>query len=61
MSMSSISRRRFVTATAGCASYLAAAGPLLSAPALRRWGGTEAHRIVAQTPFARVEELGGAE
>ncbi|MDE2980090.1 MAG: MBL fold metallo-hydrolase [Gemmatimonadota bacterium] len=58
MSMSRISRRRFVTATAGCASYLAAAGPLLSAPALRRWSGAEARRIVAQTPFARIEELG---
>lgn len=58
MSMSSISRRRFVTTTAGCASYLAAAGPLLNAPALRRWGGAGARRIAAQTPFARIEELG---
>ena len=54
----SISRRRFVAASAGCASYLAAAGPLLSAPALRRWSGTGARRAVAQTPFARIEELG---
>ena len=57
-SISSISRRRFVTASAGCASYLAAAGPLLSAPSLRRWRGVGARRIVAQAPFARIEELG---
>ena len=54
----SISRRHFVAASAGCASYLAAAGPLLSGPALRRWGGQGARRVVAQTPFARIEELG---
>lgn len=58
MSMRSMSRRRFVTTSAGCASYLAAAGPLLSEPALRRWSGVRARRIVAQTPFARIEELG---
>ncbi len=51
-------RRRFVAASAGCASYLAAAGPLLSARALRRWDGQGARRVVAQTPFARIEELG---
>ena len=54
----SMSRRRFVAASAGCASYLAAAGPLLSGRALRGWGGQGARRVVAQTPFARVEELG---
>ena len=54
----SISRRRFVAASAGCASYLAAAAPLLSASALRRWNGAGARRMVAQTPFARIEELG---
>ena len=54
----SISRRRFVAASAGCASYLAAAAPLLSASALRRWSGAGARRMVAQTPFARIEELG---
>ena len=53
-----ICRRRFVAASAGCASYLAAAGPLLSRPALRRWSGQGARRVVAQTPFARIEELG---
>lgn len=54
----SISRRQFVAASASCASYLVAAGPFLGAPALRRWSGTGARRVVAQTPFARVEELG---
>ncbi len=53
----SITRRRFVAASAGCASYLAAAAPLLSASALRRWSGAGARRMVAQTPFARIEEL----
>ncbi len=51
------SRRRFIAAAAGCAGYLAAAGPLLSTPALRRWGGPRG-RIVAQEPFARIEDLG---
>lgn len=70
----SISRRRFVAAAAGCASglataascasYLAAVGPLLPARAAARWnrkgvgdrpaGG----RIVAQEPWARIEEVG---
>ena len=54
----SISRRQFVAASAGCASYLAAAGPFLTAPALRRWSGIGARRVVAQTPFARIEEVG---
>lgn len=54
----SISRRQFVAASAGCASYLAAAAPFLTAPALRRWSGMGARRIVAQTPFARIEEVG---
>lgn len=31
---------------------------MLNAPALRRWRGAGARRIVAQTPFARIEELG---
>lgn len=53
-----MTRRSFVACSAGCASYLAAAAPLLSAPALRRWSGVGARRIVAQTPFARIEELG---
>ncbi len=54
----SISRRQFVAASAGCASYLAAAGPFLSASALRRWSGIGARRVVAQTPWARIEEVG---
>ena len=54
----SISRRQFVTASASCASYLAVAAPFLTAPALRRWRGIGARQIVAQTPFARIEEVG---
>lgn len=88
----SISRRRFVAASAGCASglaaaascasYLAAVGPLLSRGALERWGragvgdgggpaggmdggrgagtgrATAVGRIVAQEPWARIEEVG---
>ena len=88
----SISRRRFVVtsagcasglaAAAGCASYLAAVKPLLSPDALARWaragvgdgggpaggmdGGrspgtgraTAIGRIVAQEPWARIEEVG---
>ena len=68
----SISRRRFVAASASCASYLAAAGPFLSESALRRWsgsgggwgglgsgwGGPGGSRVVAQEPFARIEEVG---
>lgn len=54
----SMSRRRFVAASASCASYLAAAGPLPSQRALLRWGGAGSRRTVAQTPFARIEELG---
>ena len=53
-----ISRRRFVSVSASCASYLAAAGPLLPAPVLRRWGATGNRRVVAQEPFARIEEVG---
>lgn len=51
------SRRRFLAASAGCAGYLAAAGPLLSPMAHRRWRGPGG-RIVAQEPFARIEDLG---
>ena len=88
----SISRRRFVAASAGCASglaaaascasYLAAVKPLLSPDALARWGragvgdgggpasgmdggrgsgtrrATAVGRIVAQEPWARIEEVG---
>ncbi len=54
----SISRRQFVAASASCASYLAVAAPFLTASALRRWRGIGARRVVAQTPFARIEELG---
>ena len=54
----SISRRQFVGTSAGCASYLAAAGPFLSGPALRRWRGPGAPLVVAQAPFARIEEVG---
>jgi len=52
-----LSRRRFLAASAGCAGYLAAAGPLLSPAALGRWH-TPHRRIVAQEPFARIEDLG---
>ena len=52
-----LSRRRFIAASAGCAGYLAAAGPLLSPAALGRWGGP-GRRVVAQEPFARIEDLG---
>ena len=52
-----MSRRRFIRASAGCAGYLAAAGPLLSPAALRRWSGS-GRRVVAQEPFARIEDLG---
>ncbi len=68
----SISRRRFVAdaagcasglaAAAGCASYLAAAGRFLPRGALERWeagvGGRHIGRVVAQEPWARIEELG---
>ena len=71
----SISRRRFVAASAGCASYLAAVGRFLPPEAPARWGragvGTGAGvgrgegagagrvgRIVAQEPWARIEEVG---
>lgn len=66
----SISRRRFVAASAGCASYLAAAAPLLPRQLLARWGhpgpgqragagsGTATGRVVAQEPWARIEEVG---
>ena len=53
-----LSRRGFLAASASCASYLAAAGPLLPVPALRRWGAPGRGRVVAQEPFARIEELG---
>ena len=52
-----LSRRRFLAASAGCAGYLAAAGPLLSPAALGRWRAPR-RRIVAQEPFARIEDLG---
>lgn len=52
-----MSRRRFLAASAGCAGYLAAAGPLLPPAALGRWR-TPRRRIVAQEPFARIEDLG---
>ena len=83
----SLSRRRFVAASAGCASglaaaagcasYLAAVGRFLPRGALERWGGTGAGggtmsgagagpgsragsggRVVAQEPWARIEEVG---
>lgn len=70
----SISRRRFVAASAGCASgiaaaagcasYLAAVGRFLPTGALARWAGTGAGgggyggRVVAQEPWARIEEVG---
>ena len=76
----SISRRRFVAASArcasclaaagGCAAYIAAAAPLLPARMRRRWAGTGAavrartgigaapRRVVAQEPWARIEEVG---
>lgn len=54
----SISRRRFVSASAGCACYLAAAGPFLSPSALRGWKRPGRGRPRAQEPFARIEELG---
>ena len=46
-------------AAAGCSTYLAGAAPLLNASAWKRWmqpGG--GRRVVAQTPFARIEEVG---
>lgn len=52
-----LTRRRFLAASAGCAGYLAAAAPLLSPAALARWR-TPRRRIVAQEPFARIEDLG---
>ena len=52
-----LSRRRFLAASAGCAGYLAATGPLISPAALERWR-TPRRRIVAQEPFARIEDLG---
>ena len=54
----SMSRRRFVSASAGCACYLAAAGPLLSPASLRGWERPGRGRPRAQEPFARIEELG---
>ena len=88
----SLSRRRFVAASAGCASglaaaagcasYLAAVGRFLPRAALERWGGMGAGggggamsgagagrssrggfgryggRVVAQEPWARIEEVG---
>ena len=70
----SMSRRGFVAASAGCsaslaaaascASYLAAVGPLLPRGALARWGRpgaggrAGAGRVVAQEPWARIEEVG---
>ncbi len=53
-----ITRRRFVSSCAGCAGYLAAAGPFLSPSALRGWGRPGRGRLRAQEPFARIEELG---
>ena len=61
-----LTRRRFVAATGSCASYLAAASPFLSVEALDRWRGRgggrrlspRPSRIVAQAPFARIEEVG---
>ncbi len=53
-----ISRRRFVSVSASCTSYLAAAGPLLPGPLMRRWSATDTRRVVAQEPFARIEEVG---
>ena len=52
------SRREFVAASASCAAYLAAIGPLLGPTALRRWRAAGRRRVVAQTPFARIEEVG---
>ena len=52
-----LSRRRFLAGCAGCAGYLAAAGPLLPPAALGRWRAPR-RRIVAQEPFARIEDLG---
>jgi len=54
-----LNRRRFVAASGSCASYLAAAAPLLSATAFRRWLDVpRTPRLVAQEPFARIEEIG---
>lgn len=53
-----ITRRRFVSSSAGCAGYLAAAGPFLSPSALRRWQQPGQGRLRAQEPFARIEEVG---
>ena len=68
----SVSRRRFVAdaagcasglaAATGCASYLAAVGRFLPRGAVERWamGGVGRHvgGIVAQDPWARIEEVG---
>ena len=76
----SISRRRFVVTSAGCASglaaaagcaaYIAAAAPLLPARMRERWAvtgtgnraragiGAAPGRVVAQEPWARIEEVG---
>lgn len=53
-------RRRFIATAGSCASYMAAASPFLSFKALRRWRslGSIPLRVVAQAPFARIEEVG---
>ena len=68
-----ISRRRFMTRSArcasagiaaGCASYIAAMTPLVPGRARRLWaqsaggGAGRDGRTVAQTPFARIEQVG---
>ncbi len=67
-----VSRRRFVAASAGCASWIAGAAAFLSPSALRAWnggremaglagpanGGGQDGQVVVRTPFARIEQLG---
>lgn len=51
-------RREFLSASASCGAYLAAIAPILGPAALRRWRAAIGGRVVAQTPFARIEEVG---
>lgn len=51
-------RRKFLSASASCGAYLAAIAPILGPAALRRWRAPIGGRVVAQTPFARIEEVG---
>ena len=66
-----VSRRDFVaiSAATGCAAWISGAAAFLSPAALRAWSGNERdagragatarrQQIVAQTPFARIEDLG---